>query len=76
MRAVFGVLSLLIVVAIVGLLARKQLGTIAPVAAPASAGAPAGTMARPEGTPQQQVQQFQQAVQGTMQQARPMPEEK
>jgi Na+-transporting methylmalonyl-CoA/oxaloacetate decarboxylase gamma subunit len=72
MRAVFGVLSLLIVVAIVGLLARKQLGTIAPAAAPA----PAGTMAAPAGTPQQQVQQFQQAVQGAMQQPRPMPEDK
>jgi Na+-transporting methylmalonyl-CoA/oxaloacetate decarboxylase gamma subunit len=75
MRAVFGVLSLLIVVAIVGLLARKQLAAIAPSAAPAAAGAPAGTLA-PAGTPKQQVQQFQQAVEGAVQQARPMPEEK
>jgi hypothetical protein len=76
MRAVFGVLSLLIVVAIVGLMARKQLATIAPVAAPPAAGSPADGMAAPAGTPQQQVQQFQQAVQGAMQQARPMPEDK
>jgi len=35
-----------------------------------------GAVATPSGTPQQQVQQFQQAVQGAMQQARPMPEDK
>jgi hypothetical protein len=75
MRAVFGVLSLLIVLAVVGLLVRKQLATLAPAARPAAA-VPAGGMAAPSGTPQQQVQQFQQAVQGTMQQARPMPEDK
>jgi hypothetical protein len=75
MRIVFGVLSLLVVVAIVGMLAKKQLGAIAPVGAPAAAAVP-GTMAPPTGTPQQQVQQFQQAVQGAMQQARPMPDEK
>jgi len=73
MRAIFGVLSLLIVVAIVGMLVRKQ---VAPGAAPSSAGTPSETMARPAGTPQQQVLQYQQAVQGAMQQARPMPEEK
>ena len=73
MRAIFGVLSLLIVVAIVGMLVKKQL---APSAAPPSAGAPSETMARPSGTPQQQVQQYQQAVRVAMQQARPMPEEK
>ena len=70
MRAVFGVLSLLIVVAVVGLLAKKQLaGVQAPVP---SAGPPAAGVAAPAGTPQQQVQQVQQAVQGAMQQPRPM----
>jgi Na+-transporting methylmalonyl-CoA/oxaloacetate decarboxylase gamma subunit len=75
MRAVFGVLSLLMVVAIVGMLVRKQL---APVAAPPpSADTASETIARPAGTPQQQVQQYQHAVQGAIQQqARPMPEEK
>ena len=68
MRAVFGILSLLVVVAIVGILARKQLGAVAPVAGPPPVAAP-GTMAPPTGTPQQQVQQFQQAVQGAVQQA-------
>jgi len=73
MRAFLGVLSLLVVVAIVGIMVKRQL---APAAAPPSAGAPIEAMPRPAGTPQQQVQQYQQAVQGAMQQARPMPEEK
>jgi Na+-transporting methylmalonyl-CoA/oxaloacetate decarboxylase gamma subunit len=63
MRIIFGVLSLLVVVAIVGVLAKKQL----------TAGvAPATTVEgvkTPVGTPQQQVKQFEQAVQGAMQQA-------
>jgi hypothetical protein len=73
MRIVFGVLSLLVVVAIIGVLAKKQLGAVAP--APAAATAAPGTVVTPTGTPQQQVQQVQQAVQGAMQQARPMPDE-
>jgi Na+-transporting methylmalonyl-CoA/oxaloacetate decarboxylase gamma subunit len=68
MRVVFGVLSLLVAVAIVGILAKKQLTS---VSAP-----PAASGIAPAATPQQQVQQFQQAVQGTLQQARPMPEDK
>ena len=73
MRIVFGVLSLLVVVAIIGVLAKKQLGAVAPVAAPATS--VPGTVVVPSGTPQQQVQQVQQAVQGAVQQARPMPDE-
>lgn len=72
MRAVFSVLGLLVVVAIVGLLAKKQLSS--GVAPAASAGAPAGVTA-PAGTPKQQVQQFEQAVQGAMQQPRALPDE-
>jgi len=72
MRIVFGALSLLIVLAIVGVLAKKQLTAIAP-AAPSNA--PAGTVAAPSGTPQQQVQQVQQAVQSAVQQPRPVPDE-
>jgi hypothetical protein len=75
MRAVFSVLSLLVVVVIIGLLAKKQLGSMAgppalpvvPGAAPVEAGKPV--------TPQQTVQQFQKAVESQMQQARPMPDE-
>jgi hypothetical protein len=76
MRIVFGVLGLLIVVAILGVLAKKQLGGIGPVAAPMSAGATGEAMVAPSGTPKQQVQQFQNAVENAMQQARPMPDEK
>jgi type II secretory pathway pseudopilin PulG len=75
MRIVFTMLSLLVVVAVIGILAKKQLGSIAPVSAPAASAAPSG-MAAPSGTPQQQVQQFRQAAENAMQQARPMPDEK
>jgi Na+-transporting methylmalonyl-CoA/oxaloacetate decarboxylase gamma subunit len=74
MRAVFGILSLLVVVAIVGILAKKQLGAATPAAA--TSPAPEGTVAPPAGTPAQQVQQVRQAIDATMQQARPMPEQK
>ena len=74
MRIVFGVLSLLVVLAIVGILAKKQLGAAAPVTGPRTVAEP-GMMAPPTGTPQQQVQQFQQAVQDA-QQARPVDDTK
>jgi hypothetical protein len=66
MRGIFGVIGLLVVAAIVGVLAKKQLSAgVAPRGdAPAAAAA---------ATPKAQVQQFEQAVQGAMQQARPMP---
>lgn len=78
MRVVFGVLSLLVVVAIVGFLAKKQLGSAsAPVAVPQAAGVPS---VAPGGTSAQQSQQLQQQVkkdvESLMQQARPMPEDK
>jgi hypothetical protein len=71
MRAMFGIVGLLAVVVIVGLLAKKQLG--AGVAPRGTADAPG--VAAPAATPKQQVQQFEQAVQGAMQQARPMPDD-
>jgi hypothetical protein len=71
MRAVFSILGLVVVVAIVGLIARKQLTA---GVAPASGGSVAG-VAAPTGTPKQQVEQFQNALQGAMQQARPMPDD-
>jgi hypothetical protein len=70
MRAIFGVLGLLVVVAIVGLLAKKQLNPGVPPKSGDSA-----EVAVPAGTPRQQVEQVQQAVQGVMQQARPMPDD-
>jgi hypothetical protein len=71
MRAVFTVLGLVVVLAIVGVLAKKQLGA---GVAPSSAAAKEG-IALPAGTPQQQVQQFQKAAESALQQPRPMPDE-
>jgi hypothetical protein len=74
MRALFSVLGLLLVVVVIGMLAKKQLSSVAAPPLPVAPGvtvAPGG----PPATPQQTVQQFQQAVQSQMQQARPMPEE-
>lgn len=73
MRAVVSVLGLLVVVLIVGLLAKKQLAS---VPAPAPAAVSSGTPAPLSGTPQQQVQQFQRAVQDSLQAPRPEPESK
>ena len=71
MRAVFTVLGLVVVLAIVGVLAKKQLGAgVAPKGAAAAEG-----VTVPAGTPQQQVQQFQKAAESAMQQPRPMPDE-
>ena len=69
MRALFGIASLLIVLAIVGVLAKKQLGgstAVVPGAAPS---------ATPQQQSQQIQQQVQQSVEGAMQQVRPMPDD-
>ncbi|MDI1244968.1 MAG: hypothetical protein PSV24_06160 [Rhodoferax sp.] len=70
MRIIFGVLSLLIVVAVLGTLAKKQLTGVSAMD-PASA---------PGGNAQQQSQQIQQQVKqsldAAMQQARPPAEDK
>jgi len=73
MRAVFGVLSLLFVVAIVGFLAKKQLS--AGVAPPSAIAVPGAAPGAPPATPKQQVDQFQKAVEGAVQQPRSMPDE-
>ena len=65
MRIVFGVLSLLVVVAIVGVIAKKQLTSV-----PAPASASTEGMTAPTGTPKQQVDQFKNAVELQMQQPR------
>ena len=70
MRAIFSILGLLLVVAVIGFLAKNQLKAgVAPTVPGASA-----ESAAPPATPQQQVKQFEQAVQGAVQQARPMPD--
>jgi len=70
MRAVFSIVGLVVVLAIVGVLAKKQVGAgVAPHAAE-------GNMPGTQQTPQQQVQQFQKAAESAMQQApRAMPDE-
>lgn len=83
MRAVFGLVGLVVALAIVGILAKKQLSaTRVPVpslqqsALPGGASPPASA---PAGTVREQSQQVQQQVkqqvEGLMQQARPMPED-
>jgi cell division protein ZapA (FtsZ GTPase activity inhibitor) len=84
MRAIFGVLSLLLVLAVVGLLVKKQLVStqqaIPALASPASTSSDSGsTSPKPAGTVQEQSQQIQQqykqALDAAMQQARPVPDD-
>ena len=85
MRAIFSVLSLLLVLALVGLLVKKQLAStqqaIPALILPASTSAGAdATSIPPVGLPQAQSQQFQQqykqALDAAMQQARSVSDEK
>ncbi|MDO8450735.1 MAG: hypothetical protein Q7T10_18235 [Rhodoferax sp.] len=77
MRGVLGVLSLLIVVAVIGLLAKKQVGAL-PGAGIASGTSVNGSV--PVVNPQQQSQQLQKhvkrSVEDAMKQARPEVEDK
>ncbi len=75
MRGIFSLVGLLVVLAIVGLLVKKQLGS--QVAVPSAPGTPAVSAdAPPQVQSQQAQQQVKQAVEGALQQARPMPDEK
>ena len=74
MRAIFSVLGLLVVLAIVGVLVKQQLGSGA-TSTPARTQEPGTAISAPAGSPGGQVRQVEQAVQGAMQQARPMPDE-
>ena len=85
MRGIFGVLSLMIALVVVGILAKKQLGA-SPIA-PASLQRPGQVDpaltppdTRPGASPQaqsqqQQQQQVRQSLESAMQQARPMPDD-
>ena len=80
MRALFGLVGLVVVLAIVGLLARKQLAaTRAPVPALQTATGAAAPASAPSGTVREQSQQVQQQVreqvEALMQQPRPMPDD-
>lgn len=75
MRALMGIVGLLVVLVFVGVLARKQLAaTRAPMPAlqTPGAGAPADTV---RAQSQQVQQQVREQVQTLMQQARPMPDD-
>ncbi|HKB54709.1 MAG TPA: hypothetical protein VKD22_11970, partial [Ramlibacter sp.] len=68
------VVGLLLVVLIVGLLAKKQLTGVPAPATPAAVSS--GNPAPLSGTPQQQVRQFRKALQDSMQAPRPEPDTK
>jgi hypothetical protein len=82
MRAVFGVVGLVVALAVVGVVVKKQLAAVrtpvpslpqtAEPAAPASISPGSGTV---RDQSQQIQQQVKQQVEGLLQQARPMPDE-
>ena len=70
MRAIFSILSLVIVVAVVGLLAKKQLSSVtgAAITLPADSGVVLPVIT-PGATPQQQSQQIQDQVKKSLEEA-------
>jgi Na+-transporting methylmalonyl-CoA/oxaloacetate decarboxylase gamma subunit len=76
MRMIFGVLSLLFVVAVIAFMSKKQMSSINEIKVPgaaASSPAPAGNVQQQS---QQIQQQFKAAAEAAVQQARPVPDEK
>lgn len=71
LKAMFGVVGLVVVLAIVGLLVKRQSGVIAPQNATSTAGQ---TVDMPTGTPRNQVEQVKQTVEQLTQQPRAMPD--
>jgi hypothetical protein len=83
MRAAFGLVGLVVALAIVAVVAKKQLGSVNAIQVPQPAGTATGAVVPavdPNATVKQQSQQIQQqykqAVEGALQQARPMPDDK
>jgi hypothetical protein len=82
MRMVFGILGLVFTLAIVGMLAKKQLSAVNAIQVPTVAGSSVGGNpgATNAATAQQQAVQIQQqykaSVEAAMQQTRPMPDDK
>jgi uncharacterized membrane protein YjjB (DUF3815 family) len=80
MKGIFGLVGLLVALAIVGVVVKKQLDTSSqrvPALAPAVPGGAASAPATTVREQSQQVQQqYKQAVEGLMQQPRPMQDEK
>ncbi|MGB3450198.1 MAG: hypothetical protein WBA58_06835 [Giesbergeria sp.] len=75
MRMAFGIVSLLVALAVVGMVIKKQLAatrTAIPVLQPATAASEPANVRQQS----QQVQdQYRKALEGALQQARPMPED-
>lgn len=71
MRMAFAIIGLLVALAVVAVLARKQLGATRVAVPPAPAGAPANVREQSE----QIQQQIKQQLDAEMQQRRPMPED-
>ena len=83
MRSIFGILSLLVTLAIVGILIKKQLAATSqpmPALVVPSTSATGDATVQPGGTVKQQSQQIQQqykqAIDNAMQQTRPEPDDK
>ena len=80
MRAIFGVLSVLLVLAVMALLVKKQLvPSQQALPEPVSVGAesvPKPPVGSPQMPPQHIQQQYKQALDAAMQQARPVPDDK
>ncbi|MBS0340723.1 MAG: hypothetical protein JSS56_09355 [Proteobacteria bacterium] len=72
MIRMLGLVGLVVALAVVGLLVKKQLTT--PVA-PAVSVEGAGTLGAPASNPRQAQEQFKQSLDAAMQQPRPMPDE-
>ncbi len=68
----FSIVSLLVVLAIVGFVVKKQLGSQV-IATPPATSMPAVSAGATQAQSQQVQQQVKEAMQGTLQQARPMP---
>ncbi|MGH8803816.1 MAG: hypothetical protein ACREXN_03645 [Polaromonas sp.] len=80
MRVLLGVLSLLMVVAVIGVLAKKQLATTTSQLPALQTPAIDAAAAVPTGTVKEQSlqvqQQYKQAVESALQQTRPQPDDK
>jgi len=81
MKGLFGLVGLLVALAIVGLVVKKQLAatqqSVPVLAVPMPAGADGAASVPTVREQSQQIQQqYKQAVEGAMQQPRPMPEDK
>ncbi len=76
MRAMFGLVSLLVVLGIVALLAKKQLSSVStlPVLPAGSASAPAGVTVKQQS--QNVQQQYKESLEKALQQARPSADER